>query len=163
MAFCLGAKVKSLSCYLQKTVEWQKPRHAAFSDWKQQRCGETEKRGKMKLVKAETIHMWTRATDCLSFCEMRKIEFGWKARTNEVFSVAMKQLPCVNSSWEPLQGNSGIIFFSNLFLFWKTEKQSNWKLTHNLMELQGLSVGRFPKFVWWPGHPANLQLLLGWD
>ena len=66
MAFWLGAKIKSLSCYLQKAVEWQKPQNTTFSDWKQKRCGETEKRDKMKLVKADAVHVWTRATDSLS-------------------------------------------------------------------------------------------------
>lgn len=147
MAFWLGGKIKSLSCYLQKAVEWQKPQNAAFSDWKQKRCGETEKRDKMKLVKADTVHVWTWATDSL-FLWNEKNRVWWKAKTNEVFSSALKQLPCMNSLWQPLQGNSAIIFSPIFFFPWKTEKQSNWKLTHNLMELQSWHISRVCLMAW---------------
>lgn len=47
----------------------------------------------------------------LPSCEMRKTELGWKAQINEDFSTVMKQLACMNS-WDSLQGNTRIIFFS---------------------------------------------------
>ena len=161
MAFWLGAKIKSLSCYLQKAVE-RSHRTLPF---------QTENKRDVGKLRRETKWNWSRQTLCMCglgplilFLWNEKNRVWWKAKTNEVFGIALKQLPCVNSSWQPLQGNSAIIFSPIFFFFpWKTEKQSNWKLTHNLMELQSLSVGTFPESVWWPRQPASFQWLLGWD
>lgn len=80
MAFWLGVKVKPLSCYLQNTVEWQKPQSAVFETENNRDVGETEKGGKMKRGKAEAICMSTQATDFLSSCEMRKIRVWLKSK-----------------------------------------------------------------------------------
>ena len=112
----------------------------------------------MGKLRRETKWNWSRQTLCmcglgpliLSFCEMRKIEFGGKQKLMR-FSAAPWNSYLVWILCDNLSKATQELFFLQFFFFffpWKTEKHSNWKLTHNLMELQSWHISRVCLMAW---------------
>ena len=159
MAFWLGTKIKSLSCYPQKTGVTEAIEGCLFRLKTKEMWGNWEER--QNEIGRGRHCICGLGPLILSFCEIRKIEFGGKQKLMR-FSASPWNNYLVWILRDNLSKATQELFFLQFFFSLK-EEQSNWKLTHNLRELQSLGVGMFPESVWWPGQPASFQWLLGWD